>query len=619
MKRTTAAVIGIVAVGCAGALAQSAVPADALKPRVIQTQYATDDIVVALAVATEAPFHAAPDGKTDCTAAIQAAIDAVAKAGGGVVFLPEGRYLCGSNLLLRQTVTLRGDWRSPEKDPKVVGTILMPTAGRGQADGPPFIVLEHGACVRNLSIWYPEQQPAAIVPYPWTLASAGLVSSCIFYVNLVNSYQGVKYGPMQNDCHMFWEVYGTPLKCGFDIDQCYDVGRIVRVRLGPQYWLGSGLMEKTEKSEAALCAFLYNEGTGILTRFSDDENFYDVRIAGYAKGLHLMSGTWAIFHGVEAVGGQIGVQIDDGWRHPKLFTNCRFDGTVAGVVDRVGGPFNGCILGGEARTAVQFEGKQTLSLQNCTIAGWTETGVTAVQGTVNIMGCDFRKEGSHIRLGPGVKRSLILGNKFAGKPGIDKQSQGDIQISHHDFRFPKPGKPAELPPEPRPPTPKLFNVFDYGATSDAKTDNTQAFQKALDAAGKAGGGTVYVPGGNYLFSGNLTVPSGVEVRGCFEAAHHPRSGGSTLMPTAGRGDENGTPFVRLAAKSGVRGLTFWYPEQSPNDVKPYPWTVQSTGPGCWILYTACANSYQAVDFGTHASEGHLIRCLWGCRSGRDCG
>jgi hypothetical protein len=72
-----------------------------MKPRVIQTKYPAEDIVVALAVATEAPFNAVADGTNDCTAAIQAAIDAVAKAGGGVVFLPEGRYLCKGNLLRR--------------------------------------------------------------------------------------------------------------------------------------------------------------------------------------------------------------------------------------------------------------------------------------------------------------------------------------------------------------------------------------------------------------------------------------------------------------------------------------------------------------------------------------
>lgn len=42
---------------------------------------------------TQSPFNADSTGQMDATMAIQAAIDAVAKAGGGVVFLPAGTYL----------------------------------------------------------------------------------------------------------------------------------------------------------------------------------------------------------------------------------------------------------------------------------------------------------------------------------------------------------------------------------------------------------------------------------------------------------------------------------------------------------------------------------------------
>ena len=49
--------------------------------------------------------------------------------------------------------------------------------------------------------------------------------------------------------------------------------------------------------------------------------------------------------------------------------------------------------------------------------------------------------------------------------------------------------------------PKLdtWSVLDFGAKADGKTDDTLAFQKALDAAGQAGGGQVYAPRGNYFF------------------------------------------------------------------------------------------------------------------------
>lgn len=56
----------------------------------------------------------------------------------------------------------------------------------------------------------------------------------------------------------------------------------------------------------------------------------------------------------------------------------------------------------------------------------------------------------------------------------------------------------------------VFNILDYGAKNDASAFATEAIQRAIQAARAAGGGTVYVPPGNYtsgpieLFS-NMTL------------------------------------------------------------------------------------------------------------------
>ena len=56
----------------------------------------------------------------------------------------------------------------------------------------------------------------------------------------------------------------------------------------------------------------------------------------------------------------------------------------------------------------------------------------------------------------------------------------------------------------------VFNVKDYGATG-TKSDNARpALQQAIDACGKAGGGTVYVGPGEYT-SGQLHLRSGVRL------------------------------------------------------------------------------------------------------------
>src|ERR1700679_996719 len=56
----------------------------------------------------------------------------------------------------------------------------------------------------------------------------------------------------------------------------------------------------------------------------------------------------------------------------------------------------------------------------------------------------------------------------------------------------------------------VFNIKDYGATG-RKTDNARpALQQAIDACGKAGGGTVYVGPGEYT-TGQLHLHSGVRL------------------------------------------------------------------------------------------------------------
>ena len=72
------------------------------------------------------------------------------------------------------------------------------------------------------------------------------------------------------------------------------------------------------------------------------------------------------------------------------------------------------------------------------------------------------------------------------------------------------------------PNPDTYSVRDFGAKGDGKTDDTAAFQKALDAAGQAGGGVVYAPRGNYFFAGHLNVPNAVTLKGVWESVPVPQ-------------------------------------------------------------------------------------------------
>ncbi|MCK5803325.1 MAG: hypothetical protein KAI66_10855 [Lentisphaeria bacterium] len=60
---------------------------------------------------------------------------------------------------------------------------------------------------------------------------------------------------------------------------------------------------------------------------------------------------------------------------------------------------------------------------------------------------------------------------------------------------------------------KVFNVRDFGAQGQGGYEDVSAIQAALDAAGKNGGGVVYLPRGRYLFEGTLELPKRTVLRG----------------------------------------------------------------------------------------------------------
>ncbi len=109
------------------------------------------------------------------------------------------------------------------------------------------------------------------------------------------------------------------------------------------------------------------------------------------------------------------------------------------------------------------------------------------------------------------------------------------------------------------PADSTWNVMDFGAVADGETDNTAAFQEALESASTARGGAVLIPAGRFSFDGSLEVPHDVAVRGVhrYSPTHtgiRDKGGlqpvyGSVLMPRGGAGSEDGPAFVQLNANS----------------------------------------------------------------------
>jgi hypothetical protein len=191
---------------------------------------------------------------------------------------------------------------------------------------------------------------------------------------------------------------------------------------------------------------------------------------------------------------------------------------------------------------------------------------------------------------------------FLGRPGVAFGAEHDPERDHGAI-------------------PDSLNVRTFGSKGDATSDDTAAFQRALDAAYKAGGGAVYVPPGRYLLKGTLTIPDGVGLRGSFgcvpshsgirdHGQPKPGDDGSALFVTADRGNEEGKPFLTLNTNSSVSGLTFYYPEQVVDeDPVPYPWTIAMRGKNPAAFDLELLNPYQGID--ASQNERHNIRNITG--------
>jgi hypothetical protein len=198
-----------------------------------------------------APYLARGDGKTDDTAPIQAALDAVGAKGGGVVYLPTGRYLVKTHLSVPAETALVGVGRAPEVyAEKMPGSTLLAVEGAGQADGTAFITLQGpDSTLQGLKVLYPNQVIAdAPVAYPWTVRGGAGDGAALIDVLLVNPYQAVDLATLGGSRHYIRGLYGQPLFKGIWVDKCYDIGRIHDVHFWPFWSMDKRVMDFTESN-----------------------------------------------------------------------------------------------------------------------------------------------------------------------------------------------------------------------------------------------------------------------------------------------------------------------------------------------------------------------------------
>ncbi len=582
--------------------------------KIVKTNYPTSDTVIAGYNVLD--FGAKADGKTDCTDSFQKAIDAMKTAGGGTVFAPQGRYVIKGTLQIPVSVTLRGEWTAPNKDkPGISGTILMAYAGRGQDYGNPFITVYYCAGVKDMSIWYPEQDPKNIVPYPYCLVQEGGDNATFENLTLVNPYQGIRIGPGGNELHYVHNVYGTPLKVGIRYDSTTDIGRLENVHFSPDYWSNSGL-ENAPSPKADFAAWLLANGTAVHMERSDWEYVSYIYIDGYKYGYLITKGVRgaanAQFYRLVIRNCKTAVQVQETNPFGMVFAKCIFEGIDYGF--RIGKEFNAAILLSNCKVsadrALYSLGTGSFIVQNSQV---TSGDIRLADGVLAMTESQLTDPKTIVLFANTVKGASLINTTFAAKPPRIKNNMPPekLQLITANVKMdPFPEYDGSQTHINRPAKDVLYVVTDprWGANARDDKDDTEAIKKALDHASKNGGGIVFLPAGNYVLRQPIDVPSGVELRGIHDVPHHTIGNGSILHIYPGTGLE---PAITLQSRAGLRGLAFNYPEQNINDVKKYPFLIQGRGEDIYVINVNCANPYRFLDLMTHPCHRHYVDYLSG--------
>jgi polygalacturonase len=116
-----------------------------------------------------------------------------------------------------------------------------------------------------------------------------------------------------------------------------------------------------------------------------------------------------------------------------------------------------------------------------------------------------------------------------------------------------------------------WSVCDYGATGDGITLDTKAIQEAVDECNHSGGGTVYIPPGQYL-SGTILLKSNVNLHlekgvtllgstdpGDYYDSGHGRVGMIYCMDAENVGITGGEtgPFFQMVTGSAWSRILLW--------------------------------------------------------------
>ena len=181
----------------------------------------------------------------DVSAQLQAALDEAAEAGGGTVYLPGGRYLVNSPLIIPTGVELRGSW-DVQHHTQGGGVVLFTRNGitgsyQSVSGAKPFIQLQEGAGIKGLTIYQLGQRTGTInaaassfVECPFLIQGQG---ADVYIINITfpNADKGIDLATYKTDRHYVEYFGGSCARAGIWIGGGSNGGFIRNWQGNPHY------------------------------------------------------------------------------------------------------------------------------------------------------------------------------------------------------------------------------------------------------------------------------------------------------------------------------------------------------------------------------------------------
>lgn len=210
-----------------------------------------------LVVATDGPYGARGDGAADDWPALDAAVRACASRGGGIVYLPCGRYRLTRPLDVPRGVELRGPLGSGKaRSFRATCALLSEVQPGPGVEG--ALLLQGGAGLRGLEVAFAGRSydVAKMRPVPPAIVGCG-EGVRITDVLILNADDGIDLASHRCDRHAVQGVWATTLGVGVRAGGGSQGGRLERLAFSHGPWSETWLRAETERSAdltAALAA-----------------------------------------------------------------------------------------------------------------------------------------------------------------------------------------------------------------------------------------------------------------------------------------------------------------------------------------------------------------------------